>query len=432
MKKSDIEKRLQSDLNCAAPSDFAGLKKLCGLTDEKQTEKAVVFARERAAATAGGSSVSTSGGKISVWKFATGVVAFVLAVVLAITALFGIFGGKPKPVGGYFILDINPSVEIDYDGNGKVTGVVGLNEDGRVLLHNLDDQTGKTYDEVANVIVERCVKLGYFSVSSDGNAILVSATSLKGEKDETRTNEMKAAIAGAFATKKMAGVVITGVVNSGLEETAASFGVDVQKYGLIQDYLALCEKVGAQSDLSESEYAGVSVRTLYEMIDALEEKIEENEAFEPLAEKIGTIVESLEERCLGERYEAIFDMLDDVLEEMEEAKTKEACQNKLVELLGNLEFLKISADESVAAAIEQVKTDVVEVFTAWFAEDSFAKWEKSVEELFEEREKQHQHNPSEGDENFYDDWLNKKDEHEGDFSSNWFDKKNEWKEPARP
>ncbi len=428
MKKSDIEKRLQSDLKNATPSDFESLKRACGLQGEKRLAKATVPVYKRAVATAGGG--ATSKGGFSFGKIMAGTLAFALAVVVAVTALFGLFGRKNKPVGGYFILDINPSVEIDYDADGKVTEVIGLNEDGRVLLYGLQSQKGKTYDDVANVIVNRCLKLGYFTVEDVNNAILVSATSLKGGKDETRTNEMKVALTNVFSEKKMAGVVITGVVNEALNETATSYGIDVQKYGLILHYLKLCN-LDENSENGQAvlrEYAKKSVRALYEAIDDKQDEIEENEAFAPLAEKIEHIIDSLE----STQSEAMLDILKRVVEDMKKAETIGDCFVKKGILLNALNGLK-EESPSLKDAIERVEADIETAFENWFENETFQKWGKTVEDLFNEREDKYRDNPDTGGENFdYENWLEENRKHEEDFSSDWFGKKNEWKELKRP
>ena len=76
-----------------------------------------------------------------------------------------------------------------------------------------------------------------FLAERDNNAVLASATSDNGERDEKMTGEIKRLFASEFSKKKIRGVVITGVQGSELDAEANEYGIDSQKYALILSYL---------------------------------------------------------------------------------------------------------------------------------------------------------------------------------------------------
>lgn len=63
---------------------------------------------------------------------------------------------------------------------------------------------GKNYEEAAEILFDRCVKLGYFSASRENNAVLVSASLSEGGKDEKMTLEMKKLLSEEFPPTKSA------------------------------------------------------------------------------------------------------------------------------------------------------------------------------------------------------------------------------------
>ena len=82
----------------------------------------------------------------------------------------------------YVVIDINPSIEIVTNEDGKVLRVTALNEDAQVLLVDVDLK-GKTFEEAVDAIIELAKELGYID-QLDENAILFTV-----EAEEERTVE---------------------------------------------------------------------------------------------------------------------------------------------------------------------------------------------------------------------------------------------------
>ena len=451
MKKSDIERQLKKDLQAAAPSDFDAVWKKCRQDlPEKETEEEFEFVPAVAAAGGGEAGRSGRAGKRTLACILAAVIFCFAALFTLLGAALGWFRGGDDFVipgsDGYFIFDINPSVELSYDKTGRVTGAEGLNEDGEVLLYGLDLQ-GKTYDEAADVLFKRCVKLGYFASGREDNAVLVSAVLSEGGRDETMTAEMKGLLSEAFAANKIRGVVITGVENAQLEEAAQKYGIDAQKYALILSYLAL------GGSLEEAAYSSVSVRELYQGISKLqkerkEKEIEELETeageleetlFETLSENIQKLIDELsdyiEERAedsedsdgedLKDKYEKQLEELEAYAEEMEDAQNKGEFGSLVHKLLNSLaEMSRNESDAALKELIDAVYTQIASIYDG--LEDMWKELKHlsaTAEETSSARLNKFGNSVGEDDEFDIDEWQEEKEEL---FASSWYDFKKQW------
>ena len=179
MKKSDIEKRLKQDLQAATPFDFNAVKNRCCFDQDEMGQQE--------------GDTLIIGKRKGVWLRITAVF---LVCITAVAVFLYAWGKREKQdfgltmQAGYFILDINPSVEIAYDEHGEVTATTGLNEDGEVLLYGVE-LIGKNYKDAAETLFVQCVALGYFSSERTDNAMLVSAMQSADERDEEMTAQCK-------------------------------------------------------------------------------------------------------------------------------------------------------------------------------------------------------------------------------------------------
>lgn len=443
MKKSEIEKRLKTDIAAAAPDDFDGLRSKCGIAPPRREESPeLVFA-------GAGTESDTPVRRGAVGRRAA---AWILAAFVVVSCAFGLLYGLFRGFGGsgtdgYFLIDVNPSVELSYDRKGRVSAVRGLNEDGEVLLCGLE-LTGKTYEEAADEIFSRCVRLGYFSAERTDNAVLVSATSSDGGRDENKTERMKEILAAEFAANKIRGVVITGVDNPDLAETAAEYGVDTQKYELIQTYLALGGKLKAE------EYATITVRELYEGISTLQKEAKETEIsrlqqeteklredlFESTSELIEEIIgeledciERLQESQNGEeyrkQYEKKIERLGKKAEEIEDARTESECRAVIEGILRELDQMRNGeTDARVKALLDSAYGRIETVFDE-FGEtlQELARLSASAEETSEARLEKF--SSSAGGEDFdFEEWQKS---HEEEFARLWYEMKEQWDDERR-
>lgn len=93
------------------------------------------------------------------------------AAVLLISA--ALLGGCTGQVGnkesGTLILSVNPEIEINYDSQGNVTSVQGVNDDGKEIVEGYLGYEGKDCETVLDDLIRKINEAGYFSDTVDGN-----------------------------------------------------------------------------------------------------------------------------------------------------------------------------------------------------------------------------------------------------------------------
>ena len=70
---------------------------------------------------------------------------------------------------GTLLLSVNPEIEIDFDKDGKVTDIDGLNEDARALGLREADYIGRDCKAVVKELVQKISAAGYFDNTIDGH-----------------------------------------------------------------------------------------------------------------------------------------------------------------------------------------------------------------------------------------------------------------------
>ncbi len=129
-------------------------------------------------------------------------------------------------------LDVNPSVSIEVNRMGRVTAVKAENEDGRIILDNMDLKH-TDIDVAMNALLGSMVKHGYLSESQ--NTILISVNG----KDETRTETLRQRVAtdAEDTLKSLLGSSIileqTLDLDDAIEDVAEEYGITPGKAALI-------------------------------------------------------------------------------------------------------------------------------------------------------------------------------------------------------
>ena len=163
MTENDLKNLLSQELDKIAPSMSAKVKKApIGESDGIKREP------------------TKAGIKKNPFKykgFTIGSIAAVLviAIVLSIALPIALHRKPDQPSvafsnQGYIQMDINPSIELLYDKDFKVTKVLSNNSDGDVVLNDqafYSSLIGKSADEVATMIVKRSGELGFIQPNSD-------------------------------------------------------------------------------------------------------------------------------------------------------------------------------------------------------------------------------------------------------------------------
>ena len=131
-------------------------------------------------------------------------------------------------------LEVNPSVEIKVNQRERVLDVAALNEDGRVLLGDMDF-SGRDLDVAVNAIIGSMLRNGY--LSDLANSILISVDNddpvKSGELQERLTQEINS----LFATGAFNGAVLSQTISAqqDLRTLADTYGITVGKAQLIRE-----------------------------------------------------------------------------------------------------------------------------------------------------------------------------------------------------
>lgn len=95
---------------------------------------------------------------------------FSAAVLLISAALLGGCSGQVgNKESGTLILSVNPEIEINYDSQGNVTSVQGVNDDGKEIVEGYLGYEGKDCETVLDDLIRKINEAGYFSDTVDGN-----------------------------------------------------------------------------------------------------------------------------------------------------------------------------------------------------------------------------------------------------------------------
>lgn len=148
-----------------------------------------------------------------------------LSVVAGSTLLSGCKCEKEPPeetegeAQGYVSLDINPSIELVVDENGKVLNVYGTNEDAQVLLYNETGIVGVDVETAIAKITTLAKELGFLTDNNDVVSVLSSGIDTKLLNSITTT-------------------ITTTAQNLGLSVTTDSQGA----YSLVREFEAYKQK----------------------------------------------------------------------------------------------------------------------------------------------------------------------------------------------
>ena len=70
---------------------------------------------------------------------------------------------------GVLTLSVNPEIQIEYNGDGKVIALTGRNDDGKGIVEAYTDYIGKNCDDVLKDLIVEINEAGFFVDDIDGN-----------------------------------------------------------------------------------------------------------------------------------------------------------------------------------------------------------------------------------------------------------------------
>ena len=186
---------------------------------------------------------------------------YVLSFLFLIAAVGLVAGCQATTVSAddsYVTLDINPSIELIVTPKEKVIYANPLNEDGELLLLEIDI-IGLDLEEATEFIIDKAIELGFIDVDSEEVYVSVSTINMQAQIGETIQNRVKEAVNEAFKNRAMMGKAVDKDFGSGYVEEANSFGVTPGFYRLAQSAVS-------NSDLTLEEALAMTQQELMDLV----------------------------------------------------------------------------------------------------------------------------------------------------------------------
>lgn len=166
-------------------------------------------------------------------------VAGMVAILLIIAcASFGLYYHKINyTLDSTISLDVNPSIEIQVNQKERVLAVIPLNDDGKIVLGDMD-LTGSDLEVTVNALIGSMLQNGYLNDTS--NSILVSVDSDDSNKSAEIQKRLTDEISLLLCTDTFDGAVLSQTVRQD-EDTralAAQYGITLGKAQLIQQIVS--------------------------------------------------------------------------------------------------------------------------------------------------------------------------------------------------
>ena len=134
-------------------------------------------------------------------------------------------------------LDVNPSVELQVNRKERVLNVKALNEDGRIIVGDMD-LSGSSLDVAVNALIGSMLQNGYLNELA--NSILISVDNDDPVRGADLQARLSAEVDRLLQTDSFSASVLSQTVvrSSELQQTAEQYGITLGKAQLIQDILS--------------------------------------------------------------------------------------------------------------------------------------------------------------------------------------------------
>ncbi len=156
--------------------------------------------------------------------------------------LLGIFlpsspTGDPLPAETVIYMDVNPSIELSLDANGRVVGCTAGNSDAEEILSQLE-LVGAERDKALTQILGTLYLNGY--INEENNAVLISIDGTEGSDSSDLLGEVTERINAIFERAPISCSIIAQSINKSdsLSELASEYGISVGRMQLIEKLIA--------------------------------------------------------------------------------------------------------------------------------------------------------------------------------------------------
>lgn len=215
MTDQELEQKLRTALEHAAPDDFQGV--LARISPKARTEQAPIPFEAAA--------------RKKKRRWAPLAAAACLALVVA--AGGGGWYLQNNTVASVVSLDVNPSVTLNVNSKEKVLSAIPVNEDGGDILAGMD-LTGVQLDVAMNAIVGALLTQGY--VDELANSILITVEDDDAGRGARLQQELTDQADAILANTSVNGAILSQTIqnNQQLQELSDAYGITTGKAALIQ------------------------------------------------------------------------------------------------------------------------------------------------------------------------------------------------------
>ena len=239
MTDHELERRLRTALDHAAPNDLEGVLSRC------ETGKGTVIDMTNAVET-----------KKKKRRWAPLAAAACLALVLVGGGGGYYYYSANNAVVSLVSLDVNPSIQLEVNKNEKVLSATPMNDDGAEILADMDLK-GTQADVAMYAIIGSLLQHGY--VDELANSILITVEDDDQARGEKLQQELTAQADAALANAQVNGAVLAQTLQNSeeLSQKAQEYGISTGKAALIQAIVA-----GSNNTKTFEDLVGLSINEL--------------------------------------------------------------------------------------------------------------------------------------------------------------------------
>ena len=251
MDEREVERRLRTALEHAAPDDLEAIRARCGAQHSPDVIP-ISQARKRPARR---------------------MAPMLIAACLVLAVIGGVVGGRflgggtagPGPataaVASVVSLDVNPSVRLDVSAEEVVLAAQPINDDAGNILDGMD-LAGTDLNVAVNAIVGSLLKHGY--VDELANSVLVSVEDQDAARGAALEEKLAGEIAQVLESASVHGAILSQTFTSdaALEQKAAEYGISQGKAALIQSL------VEGSDHLTFESLVGLSINELNLLVNS--------------------------------------------------------------------------------------------------------------------------------------------------------------------
>ncbi len=213
MKNQELEARLRTALEHAAPNDLQGVLSRC-----QQRKGTVIYMKENA-------------------RRRSPALRWAIAACLALFLIAGGFGigyqVQNLSVATVVSLDVNPCVELKVNARSRVLEANAVNEDGQIILQDMELKN-TDLNVAVNALVGALLRNGY--VDELANSVLITVADDDTARAQQLQTDLSNQVNQALANAQVEGSVLSQTVdaNSPLQQKAEEYGISLGKATLIQ------------------------------------------------------------------------------------------------------------------------------------------------------------------------------------------------------